>query len=143
MTSIQTHKDHIREHLQEIQDAIAIGIEKRPSTIGLHVSACSISLLELYLHVLGKITVGTILKHEWFKAPKPEQKVLPFAERKLGVDFPDKDKILSLMYVIEEKRNTLIYGKPSNIALTEVYSTFEKLHSIIKENLKEHGEEIE
>ena len=143
MTSIQVHKEHIKEHLQEMEDAVAIGMEKRPATIGLHVSACSISLLELYLHVLGKISSGTIVKHEWFKEPKPGQKIMPLAERKLGVDFPKKDEILSLMYTIEEFRNKLIYGKSGKIALDAVYRSFQKLYNIIQEKLKELGEEIE
>lgn len=143
MTSIQQHKEQIKEHMQELNDAVAIGLEKRPVTIGLHTSACSITLLELYLHVLGKITVGTMIKHEWFKAPKEGQKIAPLAERKMGVDFPEKDKIFSLIYVIEEDRNKLIYGKPNKLAIEAVFTSFQKLHNIIKEKLLEKGEEIE
>jgi len=143
MTAINIYKERIKEHIQEIEDAISIGIEKRPSTIGLHTSACSISLLELYLHKLGKIQIGTIIKHDWFKPPKPEQKIEPLAERKLGVDFPLKDKILSLMYEIENQRNKLIYGNPSEAVIKSVLESFQALHKILKEKLKEIGEEIE
>ena len=143
MTSIAIHKQHISEHIQELTDAIAIGIENRPATIGLHVSACSIELLELYLHVLGKISSGTMLKHDWFKAPRPGQKIAPIAERKLGIDFPAKKEILSLLYSIEEERNKLIYGKPTKIAIETLLTAFQKLHGIIKEKLREVGEEIE
>ena len=143
MASIQLHKEQIKEHIQEINDAIAIGLEKRPATLGLHTSACAISLLEAYLHVLGKISVGGMIKHEWFKSPKPGQKITPMAERKIGVDFPHKDEIFSLMYTLEEHRNRLIYGKPAKIAIDAVLNSFQKLHQIIKEELKEMGEEIE
>ena len=143
MTSIQLHKEQIKEHVQEINDAIAIGIEKRPVTLGLHTSACSISLLETYLHKLGKISIGAIIKHEWFKPPKPEQKLAPLAERKIEAEFPFKQELFSLMYTIEEHRNKLIYGKPTNAALTAVFNSFQKLHEIIREKLKELGEEIE
>lgn len=143
MTSIQIHKEQIKEHIQEINDAIAIGLENRPATLALHSSACAISLLELYLHKIGKISTGTIIKHEWFKPPKPGQKIAPMAERKLGVDFPHKDEILSLMYDLEEHRNKLIYGKPTKLAIEAVFNSFEKLHKIIKEKLTELGEEIE
>ncbi len=142
MVSLQIHKEHITEHMQEIADAIAIGVERRTATLGLHTSACSIELLEFYLHVLGKISAGAMIKHEWFKSPKPEQKIAPLAERKLEVDFPDKAKLLSLMYVIEEERNKLIYGKPNQLALEAVLNAFNQLHLIIKEKLKEKGEEI-
>lgn len=143
MTSISIHKDQIQEHMQEIEDAIAIGMERRPATIALHASACSISLLEAYLHKLGKIGVGTMVKHEWFKRPLPGQKTSPLAERKLGADFPEKEEILSLMYTIEENRNRLIYGKPTKEAIKEVHTSFIKLYTIIKEKLNELGEEIE
>ncbi len=143
MVSVQIHKEHIKEHVQVIGEAIAVGIETRSATIGLHASACSISLLELYLHVLGKISTGIMIKHEWFKPPKPEQKIAPIAERRLGVDFPDKNEILSLMYSIEDQRNKLIYGKSLNSATESVLSSFQKLHQVIKEKLKDLGEEIE
>ena len=143
MASIEIHKAHIKEHIQELIDAITIGIEKRPATIGLHISACAIELLELYLHKTGKITSGTMIKHEWFKAPKEGQKILPLAERKLAVQFEEKDKILSLMYTIEEERNKLIYGKPSQATLTASLNAFEKLHTILKKKIQEAGEEIE
>lgn len=143
MTSIQIHKEHISEHIQELADAIAIGVEKRPATIGLHTSACAIEFLEIYLHILGKISAGAMIKHEWFKAPKPGQKIAPLAERKLGVDFPAKEDILSLLYIIEEERNKLIYGKPTKAGIDAVLGAFQKIHTIIKEKIQEAGEEIE
>lgn len=143
MTSVQLHKEQIKEHIQEINDAIAIGLEKRPATLGLHTSACAISLLEAYLHVLGKISIGSMIKHEWFKPPKLGQKIAPLAERKVGGDFPHKDEIFSLMYTIEEHRNKLIYGKPTKTAIDAILISFQKLHQIIKNELKNLGEEIE
>lgn len=143
MTSIEQHKIQVKEHMQELADAIAIGLENRPATLALHVSACSISLLEMYLHVLGKISTGTTIKHDWFKRPKEGQKISPLAERKLGAIFPEKEKILSLLYIIEENRNKLIYGKPTKIASDAVFSSFQQLHELIKEKLKEHGVDIE
>lgn len=143
MASIQRHKEQIKEHMQEINDAVAIGLEKRPATLALHASACSISLIEVYLHALGKISIGTMIKHEWFKPPREGQKIAPMAERKIGVDFPLKDEIFSLIYTLEEHRNKLIYGKPTKSAIDAVFTSFQKLHQIIKYRLKEMGEEIE
>lgn len=143
MTSVDQHKLQIKEHMQELADAIAIGLENRPATLALHVSACSISLVEMYLHVLGKISTGTTIKHDWFKRPKDGQKIAPLAERRLGALFPEKEKILSLLYIIEENRNKLIYGKPTKVASDAVYLSFQRLHELIKEKLKENGVEIE
>ena len=143
MVSIEIHKEHIKEHIQEINDAIAIGIEKRPATLGLHASACSISLIEVYLHCLGKITLGSNIKHEWFKRPNPGQKIAPLAERKITAGFPHKEEIFSLMYDIEDNRNKLIYGKPTKSAIHDVLTSFQKLHNIIREELQQRGEEIE
>jgi CRISPR/Cas system-associated exonuclease Cas4 (RecB family) len=50
MTTLEEHRRKINEHLTEINDAIEEGIEKKPITIGFHCSACSLELLELYLH---------------------------------------------------------------------------------------------
>jgi len=142
MASIEVHKEHIEEHLYAIESAIAVGVEKRPATIGLHVSACSIGLIELYLHVLGKISAGAMIKHEWFKAPHPGQKIAPLAERKISADFPAKEEILKWMYVIEEQRNKLVYGKPSASAVEETLNAFKKLHTLIQEQLHQRGETI-
>ena len=60
MTSTDEHAKKIREHLEQISDAIDHGIEDRPMTIGFHCGACAIQLLELYLHKLNKISIGTI-----------------------------------------------------------------------------------
>ncbi len=143
MTSLEIHKQHIREHLQVIEEAIAVGLEQRCSTIALHTSAASIDLLEIYLHRLNKISAGTTIKHEWFKAPKPGQKIAPLAERMLGVDFPHKEEILQQLYILEEYRNKLIYGKPSLASTETILKAFEKLHNLVKGKLKEAGEEIE
>ncbi len=53
------------------------------------------------------------------------------------------DEIFSSMYTLEEHRNKLIYGKPTKSAIDAVLTSFQKLHQIIKEKLKELGEEIE
>ena len=127
MTSIGEHKKKIKEHLEEIEDAIDEGIEKKPITIGFHCSACSIQFLELYLHVINKISIGKIVKHDWFKKPKPEQKKEPLIERKLNVNFSKKQEIYDLIYKIEEERNILMYGKPVKNQIKEILKNFLKL----------------
>ncbi len=87
MTSIEEHKRKIKEHNEELDEAIDKGVENRAATIGFHCSACSLQILELYLHAAKKIPTGKILKHEWFKKPTVGQKKEALADRKVGVIF--------------------------------------------------------
>ncbi len=143
MAAQSIHKTKIQEHLQIIKDAIAVGIESRPATMGFHTSACAIDMLELYLHKTGKIPIGIQVKHEWFKMPKPEQKILPLAERHLKADFPNKKKIIELLCLLEEKRNKLIYGHSTITEIKQVNEVFEKFRNIMRLLLEEVGENLE
>ena len=136
MTTIEEHKKRLAEHLEEIDDAISQGMEKKPVTIGFHCSVCAIELLELYLHTSNKIPIGKILKHDWFKKPVLEQKKEPLADRKLPVNFERKEEIYNLIYEIEEKRNSLVYGSPTKEKIKEVLENFQKLKEILKQLLK-------
>lgn len=143
MTSIQNHKKRIKEHLEELQEAINIGIESRPATIGFHTTTCAMDLLELYLHKKKLIDVGKVIKHDWFKKPLEKQKIEPMIERKLHVSFDDKDNIYNLIYVLEENRDILIYGKPSKEQIEIVLKKFQKLKEILIEKIEQEGEIIE
>jgi len=136
MTIIEEHLRKIKEHLEEIEDAVDQGIENKPVTIGFHCPACALQLLELYLHSLNKISIGKVVKHDWFKRPQEDQKIESLIERKLSVDFPMKEEIYELIYDLEDKRNTLVYGKPMKIQIERVYDNFLKLKEILKELLK-------
>ena len=142
MTSIEEHKKKIKEHLEEINDAIEQEIEKKPVTIGFHCSACSLQYLELYLHVTNKIQIGKIIKHDWFKRPKPEQKKEPLIERKLLITFPKKDEIYNLIYTIEEERTSLLYGKPTKEQIESILQNFQKLKELFIELFKNEKFEI-
>lgn len=131
MASIKDHTQRIREHLEEIDDAINQGIDKKPVTIGFHCSVCSIELLELYLHKTNKIPIGKIIKHDWFKRPKAGQKIEPLIERKMPISFPDKEEIYELIYSIEDNRNSLMYGSPPHERIKRVLLHFQKLREII------------
>jgi len=142
MTTIEEHRKKIIEHLEEIEDAINSGIERKPVTIGFHCSACVIQYLELYLHLTNKISIGKIIKHDWFKKPKPEQRIEPLIERKLPVIFPKKEEIYKLIYILEEERNILMYGKPAENQIKNMLENFNKLKTIFKELLKNENIEI-
>jgi hypothetical protein len=139
MTSIEEHKKKIREHLEELDAAINIGIEKRPATIAFHCSACSLQFLELYLHAAKKIDIGKTLNHEWFKRPASGQKKELLIERQLGVDFPQKTEIYELLYQIEEERNSLMYGKPIEQQIKKVLEAFNNFKKIMNEALNNEG----
>ncbi len=143
MTAQSIHRTRITEHLQELKDAISIGIEQRPATIGFHTSAVAIDLLELYLHKTDKIPIGKQIKHDWFKRPKPEQKIKPLAERHLPMLFPSKSDIFEQMYILEELRNKLIYGHSSTTDIKHALASCEKIKSIVLPLLQQEGEDIE
>ena len=90
MSSIPDHKKRIKEHLDGIQEAVNIGIDKRPVTIGFHTSACVMEMLEMYLHLANLISTGKKVNHLWFRRPQERQKIEPLIDRKLPVSFPDK-----------------------------------------------------
>jgi len=136
MTSIDEHKKKIQEHLDELEDAIEEGIEKKPVTIGFHTSACSIQYLELYLHLTNKIPIGKIIKHDWFKKPQKTQKIEPLIERKLPIEFEKKQEIYNLIYELEDERNILMYGKPEINQIKRVLETFYKIKEIFMELFK-------
>ncbi len=142
MTSIDEHIKKIKEHLEAINDAVEQGIEKRPVTIGFHCSACSIQFLELYLHCINKISIGKIIKHEWFKKLKPGQKIEPLIERKLSVEFSEREEVYDLIYEIEESRNTLMYGKSDYEQIKKLLNNFLKLKEIFIELLENVGIKI-
>ena len=142
MTIIDEHLNKIKEHLDEIEDAIKEGIEKKPITIGFHCSACAIQFLELYLHVKDKIPIGKIIKHDWFKRPQEKQKKEPLIERKLPIMFDRKDEIYNLIYDLEDERNTLMYGKATEEQVKKVLENFNKLKEIFKELLENEGIKI-
>lgn len=137
------HLQKIAEHLEEIEGAIKVGVERRPATIGMHTSACSTELLELYLHKTGRIPIGKVVKHDWFKPPKPGQKIRPLAERMLPIEFPEKERIFRLLYAIEEQRTRLVYGRPEQKTARMVLDAFLELRRVIEPMLEKEGVRIE
>ena len=115
MTAQSIHKARIQEHLQVIKDAMAVGLELRPATIGFHTSACAIDLVELYLHKTGKIPIGMQVKHSWFKRPTPGQKILPLAERHLPAEFTSKKEIIELRIKNLERQEGKLREKADDI----------------------------
>lgn len=143
MSSIKEHKQRIKEHLEELQDSVNIGLETRPVTVGFHASACAAEMLEMYLHLLNLISTGKKVNHTWFKKPQEGQKIEPLIERKLPVSFQDKEKIYALIYSIEESRDNLVYGKPKKDEVKAVFTAFQKLKALMEKKIGERGESLE
>ncbi len=124
---IETHLEQLKESLEMIDESIKKGIEKRQRTIGFHTSAAASDLLEIYLHKKNLIDPGFNIKHEWLKA---DNKV----KDKFSFEFERKSEILALMKKIEEKRNTLCYGKlQEKKIIQETLNDFNNLKTIFKE----------
>ncbi|MBS3168327.1 hypothetical protein J4216_04335 [Candidatus Woesearchaeota archaeon] len=106
----ENHIRAIKEGLSAIEWAIDQGLEDKQITIGFYSSLIAVNLLELYLHEINILKIDNMLKHEWFKS---KNKI----KEKLDFEFEEKEKILELMFKIEEKRNILCYGKRQRLEI--------------------------
>jgi hypothetical protein len=129
----ENHLRIIREGLSAIQWAIDQGIEDKQTTIGFNTSVIAVNLLEIYPHQKNLIKVDYSLKHEWFGA---RNKI----REKLNFDFEHKQRILELMFALEERRNILCYGKKQKIETINL--TLEKFYEL-QHLLKEQGVNLE
>ena len=125
--NIEFHLKTLKESLEVIEENIEKGLIERQRNIGFNASAASTDMLEILLHKQSLIEPGFVIKHEWLKSKNKIQEKLPF-------DFPNKAKILELIYNIEERRNILCYGKPQKIeVIQEVLNNFNMLKELFKE----------
>lgn len=117
--NIDSHLKGIKESIDEVENAIKIGITTRQRTIGFHTAAADI--FEIILHKENLITPSEIVKHEWFAS---KNKI----KEKFNFDFKDKDEIIELIIYIEQERNKLCYGKqqPEEV-IFKVINNFNKL----------------
>jgi hypothetical protein len=123
---IEDHLRNINESLDTINDAIMRSIDNRQRTIGFNTSVASVEMLEVYLHNLGILNPGALLKHDWFTS-------INHANKKLMFDFPDKEKIIKILCDIESKRNILCYGKKQPLSkIKEVIDLFNEIKSLFE-----------
>ncbi len=105
---IEDHLRNINESLELIKEGVQKGIQNRQRSIGFNTSVAGVEMFEVFLHKENLLHPSLILKHNWFGSKK-------IANKKLDFDFPDKNKIINLLYKIEEKRNILCYGKQRSV----------------------------
>lgn len=125
--NIEKHLANLKESTDVIHECIQRGnLVERQRTIGFHTSVASVDLLEIYLHKEKLIDPGMQLKHDWFASKNKIESKLPF-------EFHNKDKILNIMFGIENKRNLLCYGAPQKKEIViEVITIFQELKNILK-----------
>lgn len=117
----ENHLRCIEEGFKVIAWAVDQGLEEMQTTIGFHCSNIAVNMLEIYLHKLKILPADNILKHEWFAS---KNKI----REKLDFEFKGKDRILDLMFKIEERRNILCYGKKQKIE--ETNKVLDKLYEL-------------
>lgn len=123
---IEDHLRNIRESLEVIKESVQKDAQSRQRTIGFNVSVASAEMLEVYLHKNNLINPGATIKHELFNSIKK-------ANEKFNFDFPNKEKIFSLLHDIESKRNSLCYGKPQTLeTINSVLDSFNSLKEIFE-----------
>ncbi len=118
---IEDHIRNIKESLEVIKESVQKGLQERQRNIGFNTSVAAIEMLEVFLHKNNLLNPGSLLKHEWFSSVRR-------VDERIGLDFPDKEKIMDLLVDIESKRNILCYGKPQPIEMIEsVLESFNKV----------------
>ncbi len=134
MVSESEHRKIVKELLDDIKDKVRSGLlAERQKVIGFAASEAACHTLALFLHEKGLISPGFNVNHRYFSSEKS-------ARERFSLDFPKKDKILSLLVSQEKFRNLLCYGrdKESHV-VEETISNLFKLKKVIE---KEMGEEL-
>ncbi len=124
---IENHLRNLQESVEEIENAVKEGLEKKQRTLGFHTSSAAIDMLEIILHKNNLIDFGFVIKHEWFNSKRK-------IEEKIYFDFPRKKEIIEHISKIESARNKFCYGKRQNEEeLEEIVNEFNKLKGLFVE----------
>lgn len=124
---IEGHLTRLDESLRKLEEVIQGDLTKNQMTIGFHTSEAAVNLLELYLHKKNLADFTYRFQHNWMNSKK---KLI----EKLYFDFPNKERIINLLYSIERNRDKLCYGKPQpEEAITEQLERFNELKKIFEE----------
>jgi len=135
MTTIEEHKEIIKEFLEDINEKIRAGmLVERQKIIGFSASEAATNLFALFLHSKNLIEPSFNINHRFFASQR-------IAENKFSFEFAKKDKILELLVKQEEYRLKLCYGKKKTdeIVNSAVKSLFELKETIEKEMEAKNG----
>ncbi|MBI4181639.1 MAG: hypothetical protein HY520_01570 [Candidatus Aenigmarchaeota archaeon] len=113
MTSIEEHKNSIRELVKDITEKMRSNLlVERQQIIGFSASEASCNMLALFLHKRAIISPGFQVNHGYFRSEK-------LAREKIDVDFPEKKRILELLVRQEHFRYQLWYGRAREKSVVE------------------------
>jgi hypothetical protein len=131
MTTIEEHKEIIKEFLEDINEKIRAGLAAdRQKIIGFTASEAAANLFALYLHSKNLLEPTFNINHRFFAS-------LRIAEKKFDINFNKKEELIKLLVKQEEYRNKLCYGKKKNseIVNSAISNLFE-IKSIIDNELE-------
>lgn len=133
MTSIQNHKENIKEFLKDINEKIDNElILERQKILGFTTSEASTELFEILLHKKNLVTPGFHVNHRFFASKK-------IARDKFDFEFPNREKILDHLVKQEEYREKLCYGKTKEKKLVEkALKNFFNFKKIIERGIGEN-----
>ena len=101
----KNHRVRLEESLELIEYCIEKGVVDHQRTLGFHLAAASMDLLNLFLHHHGFTTTSEDLNHNWFRSERRALEKVPH-------EFENKSRIVELLLAIEAKRDPLCYGVP-------------------------------
>ncbi len=134
MTSVQEHRNSVRELVNEIMEKLRSGLlVERQKVIGFSASEAACDLFALVLHRRGLIDPGFNVNHRFFASAKMAEERFPFA-------FPEKAKLLPLLMEQERFRSLLCYGKAKDEAT--VRTAIDNLFAIKRMVEAALGEEV-
>ncbi len=130
MTTIEEHKEIVKEYLDDINEKIRAGlVADRQKIIGFAASEAATNLFAVYLHSKNLIEPAFSVNHRFFSSEK-------IAEKKFNIDFPNKKNLIGLLVKQKDYRNKLCYGKKKNSEIVDsaIKNLFE-IKEIIDEEL--------
>ena len=134
MTSVQEHRNSVRELISDIMERLRAGLlVERQKVIGFSASEASCDLFALLLHRRNLIDPGFNVNHRFFASAKVAEERFPFA-------FAEKARLLPLLVEQERFRNLLCYGKAKDEAT--VKDSIDTLFAIKRAVEAALGEEI-
>lgn len=114
---IEKHEEILREVLEEIETALkdSRGLLPHQRRLAFALTLGAVTLLHIHLARLDIIKEGASINHLWFKKRKTKVKEALQNQITSPLDsVPDIEKTIDVIITIEEKRDDLAYGAPSN-----------------------------
>jgi hypothetical protein len=131
MTTINEHKEIIKEFFEDLNEKIKAGLlAERQKIVGFAASEASTNLFALLLHSKNLIEPSFSANHRFFASQR-------IAEDRFNFGFSKKEKILELLVKQEEYRIKLCYGKrKSDETVNSAVKNLFELREIIEEELE-------